>query len=118
MSSFEIFGSVVLTMCWRELAKGHEFLTKVTRVGRFRLSVKKRKKFEVELDVPNGIIGHHSRTTNGSGSKRSGSMRCFLRYLVRRIKRRFSMSGGPSLKRPPIAATQCFAPATRQHHYE
>jgi hypothetical protein len=54
-----MFGSVVLAMRCRELAKGHEFLTKVTRVGRFRLSLKKRKKFEVEFDVPNGIIRHH-----------------------------------------------------------
>jgi hypothetical protein len=61
MSSFDVFGSVVPTMRWRELAKGHEFLTKVTRFGRFRPSVKKRKKFEVEFDVPDGIIGHHSR---------------------------------------------------------
>jgi hypothetical protein len=61
MSSFEIFGSVVLTTRWRELAKRHEFVTKVTRMGRFLPSVKKRKKLEVESDVPDGIIAHRWR---------------------------------------------------------
>jgi hypothetical protein len=94
MSSFEIFGSVVLGMHWREPAKGHKFLTKVTPVGRFPRSVQKWKKFKVEFDVLDGIIAHHSRTTKGSGS-----MKRFLRYLVRCSKRRCSKSGGLSSKR-------------------
>jgi hypothetical protein len=56
MSSFEVFGSVVPRMRWREPAKGHEFLTKVTRLGKFPPSVKKRKTFEVEFDVPTGSL--------------------------------------------------------------
>jgi hypothetical protein len=82
MSLFKIFGSVVPTMPWRELAKGHEFLTKVTPVGRCRPSVNKMKKFEVECDVPDGIVADHSRMTEGSGSKSSRSMRFFLRHLA------------------------------------
>jgi hypothetical protein len=70
VSSFEIFGSVVRTMRWREfppeLAKGHAFLTTITRVGRFPPSVKKRKKFEVEFDVPDRIIANHSRMAESS----------------------------------------------------
>jgi hypothetical protein len=70
VSSFEIFGSVVRTMRWREfpreLANGHAFLTTITPVGRFPPSVKKSKKFEVEFDVPDRIIVHHSRMAKTS----------------------------------------------------
>jgi hypothetical protein len=45
----------------RELAKGHEFLSKVTRVGRFPPLVKKRK-----FDIPDGIIAHLTRECGGN----------------------------------------------------
>jgi hypothetical protein len=65
VSSFEIFGSHVQTTRWRKfprkLAKGNQFLAKVTRVGRFPPFGEKRK-----FDVPEGIIAHLTRECGGN----------------------------------------------------
>jgi hypothetical protein len=65
VSSFQIFGSHLQTTRWRkfhrELAKGNQFLAKVTRVGRFPPLGEKRK-----FDVPDGIIAHLARECGGN----------------------------------------------------
>jgi hypothetical protein len=77
VSSFEIFGSVVRTMRWREfpreLAKGNTFLSKVTRIGSFPPSMKKRKlcrpnghQTDEICDIPDGIIAHLTRKCGGN----------------------------------------------------
>jgi hypothetical protein len=70
VSSFEVFGSLVRTIRWREfpreLAKGNEFLSKATRVGRFPPLVKKRTCCGGRFDVPDGIIAHLTRECGGN----------------------------------------------------
>jgi hypothetical protein len=75
VSSFEIFGSLIRTMRWRDfpraLAKGNPFLSQVTRVGKFPQLVKKRKVKdwrgkEIEIRVPDGIIAHLTRECGGN----------------------------------------------------